>query len=807
MLNRIFLICIILSLIGLVQSCKPTRYIQQGEHLLTKIVIHINGKDSPYTAISEDALTSVLKQKPNRKLFGLVNFHLGVWNFANRRNPDKRLTKFLQNEVGEAPVLYEPVLLTRSTEQIIKYLNNHGHFDAEVEAQAWIDSLSVELHFYVNTGNEYKLRKLGKSFEDDSLKAEFIGKKNESLNRLKLNAGSVYNTDALSKERVRLTKALRDIGYYTFEKIHITYDVDTNIAGNYYDVMIRFRNLRNVSNIKGIDSVSTAPHLKHQISGVTINESYQANGLKASRLDSIYYRNYLYLSLGKPYVRPARISRNLFLNRGDLYSQSKMQYTYERINGLGTFRFIDIDFEPSGTNQEVPQLDMIVNLNKAPRRGLTFETAGTNRSGNLGISSSVNYIDKYLFQGAEQFNWKVYGGVEWQNTNTNIEGNENTVIGRSPINTYEYGSEVRLTIPDFLFRLPGRDLPRIKEPKTNISLALDRQGRPQYDRNLVNTTFQWTMRLRDQDQLTIAPIDISYVQLEKTKTFTQQLNESKNVLLINSYSDHIIPAGRIGYSYTTQDITNSLKNFYYYRASFESAGNLLRAVSKPLNLEESQGSYLIDTIAFAQYVKADFEYKKYFIITKTSSTVFRVFAGAGLPLANRKALPFDRSFFAGGSNGIRAWRARALGPGNVADTSTYGIDQVGEIQLEMNLEYRFKIVKQFEGAAFVDLGNIWFWNDENSTEANFDVTDFWEGIAVAPGAGLRYNLNFFVLRFDAGLQLKDPNLPKGERWAIFQPKTLTNQYRKEWRLNNGDPNLSDWKRPEVTFNLAISYPF
>ena len=130
--------------------------------------------------------------------------------------------------------------------------------------------------------------------------------------------------------------------------------------------------------------------------------------------------------------------------------------------------------------------------------------------------------------------------------------------------------------------------------------------------------------------------------------------------------------------------------------------------------------------AESKKVPKQIRYKKYFIITKTSSTVFRVFAGAGLPLANRKALPFDRSFFAGGSNGIRAWRARALGPGNVADTSRYGIDQVGEIQLEMNLEYRFKIVKQFEGAAFVDLGNIWFWNDENSTEANFDVTDFWE---------------------------------------------------------------------------------
>ena len=194
------------------------------------------------------------------------------------------------------------------------------------------------------------------------------------------------------------------------------------------------------------------------------------------------------------------------------------------------------------------------------------------------------------------------------------------------------------------------------------------------------------------------------------------------------------------------------------------------------------------------------------MVNKSSSYVCRIFIGAGLPLVNRKALPFDRSFFAGGSNSIRAWRARALGPGNVADTSTFGIDQVGELQLEMNLEYRFDLIKQLEGALFVDIGNIWFWNDESQPKANFNMTTFYKAIAIAPGAGVRLNLNFFVIRLDAGFQLKDPNLPEGERWAFFQPKTITNSYRQEWRINNSNPNLPNW-RPETTLNLAIDYPF
>src|SRR5690606_30935353 len=138
-------------------------------------------------------------------------------------------------------------------------------------------------------------------------------------------------------------------------------------------------------------------------------------------------------------------------------------------------------------------------------------------------------------------------------------------------------------------------------------------------------------------------------------------------------------------------------------------------------------------------------------------------------------------YFAGGSNGIRAWRARALGPGNLADTAIYGIDQVGELQLEFNAEYRFKLVKQLEGALFSDFGNIWLMRyDPQRIGAEFTVKNFWRGIAVAPGMGVRYNLSFLVLRLDVGVQLKEPGLPEGERWA-FQPKTQTNIMRGQWR--------------------------
>ena len=250
--------------------------------------------------VSEDDLLLVLKQKPNRKILGLISFHLGVWNYAQKRNPKRKLTKFLKDDIGEAPVLFEEVLFEKSIDQVERYLKNHGHFDATVTAQAWKDSLEVEMHYYVNTGPQYKMRKLGRSFElDDSIKTEFLNPDNKTLNRLTLGRGSVYDTDILNKERVRLSKELKNLGFYTFDKIHVQYDIDTNMAGNYFDVMVKFRSLRTVENVNGKDSLMIRPHLKHRISKVTINQNFNPSSNKIV-LDSTMYKEDTYLYLVRP---------------------------------------------------------------------------------------------------------------------------------------------------------------------------------------------------------------------------------------------------------------------------------------------------------------------------------------------------------------------------------------------------------------------------------------------------------------------------------------------------------------------------
>jgi len=808
LLNVIFL----LFIAWLIQSCQVARHVEEGQHLVVKTKIHLNENGANDYEADPDALEYVLKQKSYRKMLGFIPFHITMWNYASKHNQDKKLFNYLKNTVGEAPPIYEPILLEKSKDQLLRTLKNEGYFDARVNAFAFLGKKTTELHYYIYSGPAYTVRKVKYTFEDTALIKEF-----QVPNGVKttLTPGDRFNAEQFEQERDRLTRKMKNLGYFSFDKIHVLFDIDTNLAGTRFDVAVRFRNLRISENVNGEDTIVEVSHRKHYLNSITVNENFVARSKNPKRLDTIAFRDLTILYLDKPYIRPLRISRNIFLSPGEKYSLSRTNYSYERLNALNNFRFIDMQYSQSNIDSTAALLDLRVNLTRAPKNSFSLETTGTNRSGNLGISSSINYKNRNLFRGAEQLDWKVYGGLESQRTNsTSSDANTEVINNISIFNTYEFGSQLSLTIPDFLLRLSSKEFLWLKEPKTNIIASVDRQVRPLYERNLLNMTYQYTMKLRERDQLVVAPLDLSVIQLNKDPLFERQLQETGNSLLINSYNDHIIAAGRISYSNTTQDL-NKFNNYYYYRLNFETAGNLLRAASGALKLpyRESTNSYLIDSIAFAQYVKFDFNFVKNTNLNETSKMVYRLYGGIGTPLSNLNTLPFERSFFGGGSNGIRAWRARALGPGSLSEIETYGIDQVGEFQLELNLEYRFHIIKQIEGALFTDLGNIWLLRyDPQRIGAEFRFDCFYNEIAIAPGAGIRLNFNFFILRLDGGLQLKNPALPEGERW-LFQSKSLTNQLRSSAnnaRQVQGLTRVVQWDapyRPELTFNLAIQYPF
>lgn len=784
---------------ALLCACKPTRFVAEGEHLLVRNTVHIEDG-----AIAKEDIQAVLKQKPNRKIFGVVPFHLSVWNTAKKRNKDGRFNQYLLNNVGEAPVIFEPVLLEKSEEQVRQYMINHGYFDAAVQTQAWLNGKTAELHYYVHPGKPYKLRKIAFSFEDTALIREF----RRDIGSL-LAPGDRFDADLLDRERERISRELKNRGYYTFDKQYLRFDVDTNLVGEKFDITVRFLNMRDQENINGTDSIVQKRHLRHYINNIVVNTDYRMGQGVFSGTDTIFSRDIAYLGFGKPAFRPERLNHFIYVEEGSLYNLSKTEYTYDRLNSLRNFKMISISFAPVETEGDARQLDMLINLSPAEKQSLTLETVGTNRSGNLGVEASLTYGNKNTFRGAERLDLRLVGGLEYQRSSSSLENQSQAELieNFTPFNTYEYGLEAGITVPDFIWNRTSDRLPYFKEPKSTLNFAFNSQSRPQYERNLFNASYQLAFKTTDRNMFTLSIMDVSYINLEKTPEFTRQLQRTNNSLLINSYNDHLIPATRLSYSFTTQEM-NKLKNFYYVKFNIEGAGNLARLAAPVFNapFDAETNSYKIFDIRFAQYLKADGEFNKYVILNKSSQFVYRILSGVGFPYKNLNVLPFERSFFAGGSNDMRAWRSRSLGPGGFFDT--LGVDQVGEMQLELNLEYRFALTKLVEGALFTDIGNVWLLRyDPQRSDAEFSIKRFYKEFAIGPGVGLRLNFNFFILRFDVGYQAKDPGLPEGERW-FFQSKDISGPLMEQVNQRRRAEGFRELPPPHrINFNFGINYPF
>ena len=236
--------------------------------------------------------------------------------------------------------------------------------------------------------------------------------------------------------------------------------------------------------------------------------------------------------------------------------------------------------------------------------------------------------------------------------------------------------------------------------------------------------------------------------------------------LQTSYKDHLIAGNRWSYSFTSKSITRS-KNYVLIRTNLETAGNIFRLFSKQFGGAKVGETYYLLGIRFAQYTKGDIDIMQYFNFTEKSALVLRWFTGFGVPYGNIDVLPFEKRYSAGGSNDIRAWKFRSLGPGGYSDNSNF--DKTGDLSLVMNVEYRFPIYKMIQSALFVDAGNIWMIKDyEDYSGGTFKFNSFYKQIAIGTGVGLRLNFGFFIFRLDAGIPLHDPSLPEGEQWLDMQ---------------------------------------
>lgn len=855
----------LIGLLLLLSSCSSTQTLKDKELLLAKTSIDVKGG----AKIDTDEAEGYVQQKPNKTILGFLKFHLFLFNLVpdsyvqtrnnacddrvdrrnerRRRKNIKRILKAeetndstgvklkeyvdchpsfwdnLRNTIGEPPVIYDSSEVTETKEQLSKYLNSKGYFHNKVESHVRFkpkdskrkarlglpqkNKRKAFVTYTLHPGEPYIIKRLSQSINDTSL----LEPVKRSVNQTLILRGNNYDVSVIDEERKRMAKAMRDEGYYYFNKEYIVYQIDSAFNNNKLTIrqIIRDPLERDVTTA-GKDTLISGVHHKYHISKVVVNANFDPkNQSQKMEEDVVVVDGIHFINKSLLQYYPDVIAQQIFIRPGDLYSQSKDEYTYRRLSGLNNFKFIDIDYREDETSDK-HYLVCYINLTPSIKQSVALEAEGTTTGGQLGMSGSTNYKNRNTFNRAEQFNLRLKAGIEAQQT---INGNQSTEEESAlesfiPFNTLEYGAESSITFPKLLL-FNNLFLNRLKNnnPKTPINLAWNYQQRPEYTRSALNAGFSLNFQGggKNQTNYRLTLVQLSVIGITKSQGFENYLDELNNSFLSNTYEDHFIRSSRFVFEWTDKKPGFRDRNNTYLKFDLEIAGNSLQLQSlleaqfqdKSL-LKDSGGREYYETFGtrFAQFAKVILNAKRNITLSSRNKIVYRFYGGVGLPYGNLNVLPFDRSFFGGGANDIRAWSARRLGPGGIPYSASSEIDQLGDILLEGNIEYRFDLTQTLKSAFFIDAGNVWLiHSDDNRPNGNFDIGRFYKEIAIGAGMGFRFDFDFLIIRTDFGLKLKDPGLIEDERW-IFQPKD-NYKLTQNKRYNRFSP----------TFNLGIGYPF
>ncbi|NVO01757.1 MAG: BamA/TamA family outer membrane protein [Bacteroidetes bacterium] len=808
-------------------SCKTTKKLSNDEFLVKKNIIKSDNSE-----INTDDIKSFIKQKPNKKLLGIVRFHLAVYYFADKfkdRRPikekksaarlakkklkqgdkfdeEKQLKKeekrvnrsvreWLKSTIGEAPVILDTNLTNSTLIQLKLYLKSRGFFQGEISKEIVYKKRKAEITYKIKSGPSYKIRNVNYLIEDSQLSSYVM---QDSANCL-IKPNDNYNEDVLVKERERITKNIKDLGYYYFSKEFIYFKIDSTMGKNRLDVFLGIKNLV-VNKKTDKDTILKKDHSRYLIRRIIVYPDFTVSQNDTTKNDTniIYIQQrskksklieYVFLQKGSDYrVKPRTITQCVFVKPGIYYKLEDVNQTYQRLSDLKIYKYInvtfnDISYDSIKNPQHAKELECIIQLSRTPIQSAEWALEGTNSSGNLGVAGNIVYLNKNVFKGAEIFNLKLKGALEVQKVFGDAKPTDN-IDQIIPFNTMEIGAEAGIDIPKFLIPIKQERFPKYFKPKTSTRVGYYYQKRPDYTRYITNVTFGYDWKENAFKRHILNPIDLNSVKIYPDSAFLARL-ENVNPNLKRSYEDHLTPAFSYSFIYNNQLVGKS-KNFVYFRFNYEMAGNLMRLynfLSDSLNLKDT--TYQIFKIKYAQYIRGDIDFRYYSILSPQNNIAFRFAMGAGYSYLNSSELPFEKSFFVGGANGLRGWLMRSLGPGGYYDSTGTSFDKAGDLYLETNLEYRFNIYKSFKGAAFVDAGNIWL-SKPNSRfpEGDFQIKKFPGQIALDAGLGARFDFSFFIIRLDAALQIRDPKMPEPNRWVIKNATTK-----------------------KINFNFGIGYPF
>ena len=762
-------------IIWVLSSCSSTKFVADGEYLLDRVKIE---SDIPNYKTLE--LKPYIRQLPNFKMFGINKTMFQIYNLAGK-DSTKWGNRFLK-KIGEAPVIFDSTLVDKTNLELQKLFVNMGYINVDVSSEIVIRNKKARVDYRIVGNTPYRIRHISSEIEDDSIR--YLLTNPESLQRVPgepaserislIKEGMLFDRNVLDRERDRITNLLRNRGRYTFNKHYIFYDSDSTLLKNQVDISTKIDLFRE---LQPDGQYTEAKHKVYYFDHVYIYLDYDP--LKISKLtdyiisDSIVADRYtIYYQGKKPTIRPGTLTSNNFLTPLRPYSQAREDLTYSAYSALNALSNVHILYEEF-QRDDTARLNAYVLTMPAKKQSISYSVEGTNTSGNMGVASSVNYTHRNLFRGAETFNFKIRGAYEA------ISNFKNPYL--------EIGGEVSVHVPKLVFPFINNSFSRRMRTSTEFALSYNQQARPEYNRTLSSggIRYIWQQRIRGSGRHQFDFLDIDYVYIPRIDSlFLSRLPVNARYF---GYSNQFIVGMGYSYTQTTFDPMRKQRNAHSLRLSLESAGNLLYGVNTLANARKNeQGSYKLFNTYFAQFVKGDVDYSKTFIIDHLNSVAWRIGGGIGLPYGNSDILPFEKRYYSGGANSVRAWQVRELGPGNFRSDSTNFYFQSGDIKLDLNIEYRTRFFWRLEAAVFLDAGNIWTIKDYSGQEGGvFKFNSFFKQIALGYGLGLRLDMDFFLIRFDAGWKAYDPAQSGKESWAILHPN-----FKNNW-----------------AWHFAVGYPF
>jgi outer membrane protein assembly factor BamA len=729
----------------------------------------------------------------------------------------------LLKETGEPPVIVDSIRTSKSISKLEYYYFNNGYFN--VKANYKLDSLSkkkAQIKYTITTGNPFFIDTLTTKIQSPALDSLYQIKAANSL----IKTGKQYSTKDFENEKERINTHFRNNGVYHFQPNYVTFDLDTLNRNKKVNVNLIIKDY----SFQDKDTTRTEPFKIYTISDIKIYTDYSAKNNGNVIADSTSYNNFNLYSHTKLKYKPKAITDAVFITKGSLFADSKTVLTTRYLNNLKIFNYPTILYEVD--KRDTTAQSLIAKVYLSPRKkysfGTTFDVTHSNIQ-DIGMTGSISESIRNVFNGAETLELSARGNIGSSKDLANPESRF--------FNVSEYGLNLKLNFPRIWFPFrTEKIIPKSMIPSTLLSTGFSNQTNIGLDKQNVTGVLAYNWNPKKNNTARFDIFNVQYIRNLNPENYFNVYESSYNELnnisktyntnpdyVDNTTGDLIIEEGTTGftndvlatkipvpepefmtvlgieerrvrltendfilstsYSFSKTTKTDSKDNsFYQFRTKIESAGSLLSVISSAANLPKNQnGNYEIFNLEYSEYIKTEFDFVKYWDFSKEKVLAVRSFFGIAIPYGNSNYIPFSRSYFAGGSNDNRAWEPYRLGPGSTGAILDFN---EANMKIALSAEFRFKIAGKIKGALFADAGNIWNVLDNTTyDQATFTSLSDLKEIALGTGFGLRYDLDFFVVRFDLGFKTYNPANEKGKQWFY------------------------DYDFAHSVFNFGINYPF